>query len=135
MQSSDYVKITSTSFVFYKTLAYSSSLYRTKFAPKCIYCGSIFFKIKSFTTVKYGQQWTITQICRASKEGLRSMEYVSIFKQLKDLTVTSLYNYEVLCYSSKYNIYSTRNLNSHHYDTRKMISMYHFVTHHSLKRV
>lgn len=42
-----------------------------------------------------------------------------IFRELKILTVTSLYILEVLRYFKKYNIYITKNSDIHKYDTRK----------------
>jgi hypothetical protein len=42
-----------------------------------------------------------------------------IFKELKILTVTSLYIFEVLCYFQKYNLYSTRNSDLYAYNTRR----------------
>jgi hypothetical protein len=41
-----------------------------------------------------------------------------IFKELKILTVTSLYIFEVSCYFQKYNVYSTRNSDLYEYNTR-----------------
>jgi hypothetical protein len=42
-----------------------------------------------------------------------------IFKELKVLTVMSLYIYEVLSYFWKYGLYCTRNSDLYEYNTRK----------------
>jgi hypothetical protein len=42
-----------------------------------------------------------------------------IFKELKILTVTSLYIFDVFCYFRKYNLYATRNSDLHDYNTRR----------------
>jgi hypothetical protein len=42
-----------------------------------------------------------------------------IFKELKILTVTSLYILEVLCYFKKHDIYTTKNSDLYEYDTRR----------------
>jgi hypothetical protein len=47
-----------------------------------------------------------------------------IFKELRILTVTSLYIFEVLCYFRKHNIYSTRNSNLYDYDMRRKDDFY-----------
>ena len=53
-------------------------------------------------------------------KGLKSRKSCRpIFKELRILTVTSLYIFEVLCYFRKYNIYSTINSNLYDDDTRR----------------
>jgi hypothetical protein len=42
-----------------------------------------------------------------------------IFKELKILTVTSLYIFDMLCYFHEYNLYATRNSDLYDYNTRR----------------
>ncbi|PNF29254.1 hypothetical protein B7P43_G10478, partial [Cryptotermes secundus] len=85
-----------------------------------------FQSLISYGLIFWGGECESSKILKIQKRILRLIKGVNsrttcrpIFKDLKILTVTSLYIFEVLCYFQKFNLYTTRNSDLYEYNTRR----------------
>jgi hypothetical protein len=104
-----------------KSLKDIASLYtlRNKYFAK-------FQSLVSYGLIFWGGERETHKVLKIQKRINRLMKGVKsrtsckpIFKELKILTVTSLYIFEVVCCFQKYDLYSTRNFDLYEYDTRR----------------
>jgi hypothetical protein len=80
----------------------------------------------SYGLIFWGGESDSNNVLEIQKRILRVMKSVNnrttcrpIFKELKILTVSSLYIFEVVCYFQKYNLYTTRNSDLYEHNTRR----------------
>jgi hypothetical protein len=86
-----------------------------------------FQSLISYSLIFWGGECESSEVLKIQKKRiLRLMRGVNsritcrpIFKELKILTGTSLYMFEVLCYFQKFNFYKTRNSDLYEYNTRR----------------
>jgi hypothetical protein len=85
-----------------------------------------FQSLISYGLIFWGGESESNKVLKIKKSILRVMKSVNnrstcrpIFKELKILTVTALYIFEVLCYFQKYNLYTTRNSDPYEHNTRR----------------
>jgi hypothetical protein len=85
-----------------------------------------FQSLVSYGLIFWGGESESCRVLKIQKRILRLMKGVNsrtscrpIFKELKILTVTSLYIFDVLCYFRKYDLYATRNSDLYDYNTRR----------------
>ncbi|PNF34312.1 hypothetical protein B7P43_G15814 [Cryptotermes secundus] len=85
-----------------------------------------FQSLVSYGLIFWGGENESIKVFKIQKRMLRFMKGVNnrvscrpLFKELKILTITSLYIIEVLCYFKRYNIYTTRNTDLYEYNTRR----------------
>ena len=113
---------------------------------KLIYVKYIFIKFQSlvrYGIILWGGEIESVRVLKIQKRALCAVKGLNkrescrpIFKELKILTVTALYIFEVLCCFRKNNIYVRKNLDMYEYNTRRKCDFHvPSLLHHSLRGV